>query len=229
MHRSCVSPVGTTGRCQTSCPLAGSVNGLVRTIRSGGPTGPRRPICWDPGTAAAAEDRRDCRAAPRCRPSARWSESQPRSAEDRFSVSERRRRRSYRYGGISPVVTFCLMARTQGRTSWKVVSDIGPIAPGWWHCWQFFWRIGATSLVKVGPAAAPSAALAACWATTGELRTCARTRRNPSAGTAARNIPTTSLREFYCFSGPGGTAVGSGRTRNRAPAGTAQNESKMAR
>ena len=29
MHRSFVTPVGTTGRHHTSCPCAGSVNGLV--------------------------------------------------------------------------------------------------------------------------------------------------------------------------------------------------------
>src|SRR5439155_17463983 len=29
-------------------------------------------------------------------------------------------------------------------------NDMGAICPGRWHVWQFFWRIGRTSLLKVG-------------------------------------------------------------------------------
>src|SRR6187431_3013016 len=31
------------------------------------------------------------------------------------------------------------------------MSDIGAMDPGWWHSWHFCCRMGATSLVNVGP------------------------------------------------------------------------------
>ena len=36
------------------------------------------------------------------------------------------------------------------------MSDIGPIEPGRWHCWQFFWKIGAMSRAKVTSGASPA-------------------------------------------------------------------------
>jgi hypothetical protein len=30
------------------------------------------------------------------------------------------------------------IARAYGRVSWNVMNDIGAIAPGRWHSWQFF-------------------------------------------------------------------------------------------
>src|SRR5262245_58364870 len=58
--------------------------------------------------------------------------------------------RSMYHGGISRVVTFCLIVRAQGRTSSNVMSDIGAIDPGRWHFWHVRWRIGATSFENVG-------------------------------------------------------------------------------
>jgi hypothetical protein len=45
--------------------------------------------------------------------------------------------------------TASLIADAHGRTSWNVKNDIGAASPGRWHDWQFFSKIGATSLLKV--------------------------------------------------------------------------------
>jgi hypothetical protein len=44
------------------------------------------------------------------------------------------------------------MALAHGRTSLKVISDIGAISPGRWQLTQFLYRMAATSLLKVGAA-----------------------------------------------------------------------------
>src|SRR5262249_29903633 len=49
------------------------------------------------------------------------------------------------HGGITRATTFCLTARAHGRTSSKLVSAIGAIAPGRWHSTQLLYKIGATS------------------------------------------------------------------------------------
>src|SRR5262249_4558207 len=54
------------------------------------------------------------------------------------------------HGGIWRATTFCLIARAHGRASSNAMSDIGAIAVGRWHSTQFLYRIGATSLLKVG-------------------------------------------------------------------------------
>jgi hypothetical protein len=59
--------------------------------------------------------------------------------------------RSMCHGGISREVTLVLIARAQGRTSAKVMSDIGAGVPGRWQLWQERCMIGKTSLVNVGP------------------------------------------------------------------------------
>jgi hypothetical protein len=43
------------------------------------------------------------------------------------------------------------MALAHGRALSYVSRGIGPISPGRWQTWQFFWRIGRTSLLKVTP------------------------------------------------------------------------------
>jgi hypothetical protein len=65
---------------------------------------------------------------------------------------------SANHGGISRASTRSLIARAHGRACSYVSSDIGAIWPGRWHAWQFFWRIGRTSLVNVAGAAAASCA-----------------------------------------------------------------------
>src|SRR5687767_7749460 len=56
---------------------------------------------------------------------------------------------SMNHGGISRATTFCLIDLAHGRVCSYVTSDIGAMLPGRWHTWQLFWRMGATSLVKV--------------------------------------------------------------------------------
>jgi hypothetical protein len=65
---------------------------------------------------------------------------------------------SANHGGIDRVTTAFAMARAYGRVSLYVTNDIGAIAPGRWHSWQFFCSIGSTSLLKVGTADAGAAA-----------------------------------------------------------------------
>src|SRR4029077_6327670 len=78
-----------------------------------------------------------------------------------FSVSVSRR--SFRnspcvgsacHGGIAPLATCVPIDFAHGRASLNVSSDIGAISPGRWQLVQFLYRIGATSLVNVGPAPA---------------------------------------------------------------------------
>jgi hypothetical protein len=38
-----------------------------------------------------------------------------------------------------------------------VISDIGAIEFGWWHCWHFAWRILETSCENVGGVAESAA------------------------------------------------------------------------
>ena len=59
------------------------------------------------------------------------------------------------HGGIWRETTRALIDCAHGRVSSKVTSDIGAMYPGRWHAWHFSWRIGATSLVNTGVAAAP--------------------------------------------------------------------------
>src|SRR5947207_14444954 len=49
------------------------------------------------------------------------------------------------------------MARAHGRTSSKESSDIGATSPGRWQLTQLANKIGATSLLKLGPASTVSA------------------------------------------------------------------------
>src|SRR5215470_9451066 len=63
------------------------------------------------------------------------------------------------HGGISRATTFCLTARAHGRASSYVISDIGAMPVGRWHSAQFLYRIGATSFVNVGGAAAAGTAV----------------------------------------------------------------------
>src|SRR6185295_5754891 len=65
--------------------------------------------------------------------------------------------RSMCHGGICRVATRSLIERAHGRASWKEISDIGAIDPGWWHSWHFAWKIGATSFEKVTGLAASAA------------------------------------------------------------------------
>jgi hypothetical protein len=47
-----------------------------------------------------------------------------------------------------------LMAFAQGRVSLYVRSGMGPISPGRWQVWQFFWKMGSISRLNVGTAKA---------------------------------------------------------------------------
>src|SRR5579862_8670692 len=67
---------------------------------------------------------------------------------------------SANHGGILRAATEVFMAFAHGRADSYVSSDIGATSPGRWHCWQFFWRIGSTSLLNVGAVAAGGAASA---------------------------------------------------------------------
>src|SRR5690349_13322982 len=71
------------------------------------------------------------------------------------------------------------IALAHGRASEYVSNDIGAISPGRWHCWQCFWRIGATSLEKVGAPAtveAPPINAAASSATQRKFMPCSPVR-----------------------------------------------------
>ena len=63
-------------------------------------------------------------------------------------------RGSANQGGILPVATCSLITFAQGRVSVYVRSGIGPISPGRWQVWQFFWRMGTMSRLNVGAAKA---------------------------------------------------------------------------
>src|SRR5437879_7295571 len=52
-------------------------------------------------------------------------------------------------GGIIFCRTTRFMLAAQGRACSYVSSGNGAASPGRWQVWQFFWRMGATSLVKV--------------------------------------------------------------------------------
>jgi hypothetical protein len=60
------------------------------------------------------------------------------------------------HGGIIFCDTASLIAPAHGRTSSYVSIENGPASPGRWQLWQFFCRIGATSLVNVGPIVIPT-------------------------------------------------------------------------
>src|SRR5580658_930224 len=64
---------------------------------------------------------------------------------------------SANHGGIFLVTTATFMALAHGRASWYVISDIGATSPGRWQPWQFFCRMGRTSLLNVGELAAMAA------------------------------------------------------------------------
>src|SRR5262249_29455376 len=66
--------------------------------------------------------------------------------------------RSICHGGIWCSLTLALIDRAHGRVSAKVISDIGAIELGRWHASHLSWKIGATSLVKVGVLGASAAA-----------------------------------------------------------------------
>src|SRR5262252_8722726 len=57
-------------------------------------------------------------------------------------------------GGIFLELTAFLIAFAHGRADSYVSNDIGAVCPGLWQLWQFFWKIGSTSFVKVGSLAA---------------------------------------------------------------------------
>ena len=56
------------------------------------------------------------------------------------------------HGGICRASTRARIERAHGRASGKVRSDIGAIDSGRWHASHLAWKIGATSLAKVGAA-----------------------------------------------------------------------------
>ncbi len=64
------------------------------------------------------------------------------------------------------------------------MSDIGPMAPGWWQTWQFSCRMGATSLVKVTSGAASALGPFACCAATGASWPAARAASRASTPVA---------------------------------------------
>src|SRR4029450_13987113 len=101
---------------------------------------------------------------------------------------------SANHGGIVLLATALAMARAYGRVSWNVRNDIGAIAPGRWHSWQFFWRIGSTSLLKVGAAgdAAETAVVSSSAATAMTMR------KRQTAGTTNRLITSSSRIVFLC-------------------------------
>src|SRR3979409_2699641 len=79
-----------------------------------------------------------------------------------FSVSARSFEKcpklgSVNHGGIIFWLTTRFMLGAQGRACSYVSSGNGAASPGRWQVWQFFWRIGAMSLVKV------TLALLAVW------------------------------------------------------------------
>src|SRR5437773_10342634 len=65
---------------------------------------------------------------------------------------------SRNHGGISRSEVFSLMLLAQGRASWYVINDIGPIDPGRWQPWQERCRIGAMCFVNVTRVASVCAA-----------------------------------------------------------------------
>jgi len=67
---------------------------------------------------------------------------------------------SANHGGIFLEATAAFIALAQGRVLSYVRNDMGPISPGRWQPWQFFCRIGRTSLLKVTAAVLASAAKA---------------------------------------------------------------------
>src|SRR6185437_1795346 len=58
-------------------------------------------------------------------------------------------------GGMIFCCTASLMATAQGRVSSYVSIENGPASPGRWQFWQFFCKMGATSLVNVGAVILP--------------------------------------------------------------------------
>src|SRR4030095_1098023 len=56
---------------------------------------------------------------------------------------------SANHGGICRAITAAFIDFAQGRVSANVMKDIGAISPGRWQVWQFFCRIGRTSLLNV--------------------------------------------------------------------------------
>src|SRR3979490_1410094 len=71
-----------------------------------------------------------------------------------FSVRERSFEKcpklgSANHGGMIFCCTTRFMLGAQGRACSYVSSGNGAASPGRWQVWQFFWRMGATSLVKV--------------------------------------------------------------------------------
>src|SRR5439155_3481223 len=67
-------------------------------------------------------------------------------------------------GGISRDITLFLLAFAHGRTSSYDVSVIGATSPLRWHATHLSYTIGATSLVKVGTAAAAAGPAASAGA-----------------------------------------------------------------
>src|SRR5262245_356338 len=57
-------------------------------------------------------------------------------------------------GGIFFELTAFLIALAHGRVVSYVSSDIGAVWPGRWQPWQCCWKIGRTSFVNMGSAAA---------------------------------------------------------------------------
>src|SRR3981081_3301201 len=71
-----------------------------------------------------------------------------------FSVRERSFEKcpkmgSANHGGMIFCCTTRFMLGAQGRVCSYVSTGNGAASPGRWQVWQFFWRMGATSLVKV--------------------------------------------------------------------------------
>ena len=81
-------------------------------------------------------------------------------------------RRSICHGGICRSRTRALIDLTHGRTSVKVLSDIGAIESGRWQASHLSWKMGAMSFANVGvfgtsaPAATPGTVTSATSAPT---------------------------------------------------------------
>ena len=191
MHRSLVSPVGTTGRHHTSCPSAGRVNGLVRTTTSGGPN-------WAANahslrireTSAPAENQPGLpRGAPVSTPPPcnrlNLGLAQPQVVlqildADVAIVPIRRHlaQNDLLLDRPSPRAHF-IEGRQRHRSKRRRIDDSAGSSSGKW---------GRRPFAKVTVVAGTSAGRSACCATTAGLMTPARSTSNQAAGATARRL-----------------------------------------
>src|SRR6185503_13957555 len=149
-QRGSVSGMSDIGRYQTSWWTAGIVYSDDLITRSGGPNPSLTPSHWLSVTTAFGAGMSfgsPCSAPPSTQ---RTIVSTCSSLSDMSFLNFcTPTLRSMCQGGICRVATRSLIERAHGRASWKEMSDIGAIDPGWWHSWHFAWKIGATSFEKV--------------------------------------------------------------------------------